>query len=402
MDRVKRLVDEYPRQFWILLGGMLIISSGNGMVWPFLTLLLRQRLDVSLTTVGFLLSLQSGARLITTLLAGPVVDRLGRKWVMVASLAASSLGYIALGLASNLQAWAAALIAIGAASPLFHVGAEAMVADLIPPERRIEAFSLARMGNNVGVALGPAVGGFIATMSYAWAFFAAAMANALFAVMALAGLGETLPRSEARARQSHPTGGYGPLLRDRPFLAFWATYALATVPSWLVFVYLSVYAKEQFGVPESSYGFIMTTNAMMVVLLQYGVSRITKRYPDLPMLAMGALFYALGAGSVALGHSFSAFLASMVLLTVGEMTIVPTGTTLTANLAPAEMRGRYMGFLGLTWGLAGIIGPIFGGYLNDHVAPIAIWYGGLGLGLAATLGFLLLCGWLGKSLRRQV
>lgn len=239
-------------------------------------------------------------------------------------------------------------------------------------------------------------------MSYAWAFFAAAMANALFAVMALAGLGETLPRSEARARQSHPTGGYGPLLRDRPFLAFWATYALATVPSWLVFVYLSVYAKEQFGVPESSYGFIMTTNAMMVVLLQYGVSRITKRYPDLPMLAMGALFYALGAGSVALGHSFSAFLASMVLLTVGEMTIVPTGTTLTANLAPAEMRGRYMGFLGLTWGLAGIIGPIFGGYLNDHVAPIAIWYGGLGLGLAATLGFLLLCGWLGKSLRRQV
>jgi MFS family permease len=80
----------------------------------------------------------------------------------------------------------------------------------------------------------------------------------------------------------------------------------------------------------------------------------------------------------------------MVILTVGEMIMIPTSTALTANLAPADMRGRYMGVYGLTWGVAMGIGPVLGGTLNDHVAPVAIWYAGLALGVIAVGGFLLL------------
>jgi MFS family permease len=80
----------------------------------------------------------------------------------------------------------------------------------------------------------------------------------------------------------------------------------------------------------------------------------------------------------------------MVILTVGEMILVPTGTTLTANLAPADQRGRYMGVYSLTWSLGVGVGPAVGGFLSDQIAPVAIWYGGLTFGLAATLGFLLL------------
>jgi MFS family permease len=86
----------------------------------------------------------------------------------------------------------------------------------------------------------------------------------------------------------------------------------------------------------------------------------------------------------------------MVILTIGEMIMIPTSTALTANLAPPQMRGRYMGIYGLTWSIGFGIGPVLGGYLNDNLAPVAIWYGGFLIGLAATAGFALLA----RSVRR--
>ena len=185
-------------------------------------------------------------------------------------------------------------------------------------------------------------------------------------------------------------GGYGPVLRDRPFVALCGVFVLATMPAAIMMMLLAVYAKENFGVPESQYGFIMATNAAMVVLFQYAVTRRSQAYPPLQVLALGAFFYAIGAGSVALGGGFWGFWLSMVILTIGELLIAPTGTAVAANLAPPDMRGRYMGLYGITWGVAFGIGPVIAGYLNDNVAPRAIWIFALAAGLMAAAGFLLL------------
>ena len=196
----------------------------------------------------------------------------------------------------------------------------------------------------------------------------------------------TARRIEAPKRE----GGYGPVLRDRPFVALCGVFVLATMPAAIMMMLLAVYAKENFGVPESQYGFIMATNAAMVVLLQYAVTRRSQAYPPLQVLALGAFFYAIGAGSVALGGGFWGFWLSMVILTIGELLIAPTGTAVAANLAPPDMRGRYMGLYGITWGVAFGIGPVIAGYLNDNVAPRAIWIFALAAGLMAAAGFLLL------------
>jgi MFS family permease len=399
LDRIKRLYAEYPRQFWLLYAGMLISATGGSMVWPFMTIFVRQRLGVPLTTVGLLLSINAGSALVATLIAGPVADRLGRKGVMVLSLFSRSTVFVAMSLAGSLPAWAVLMAASGALNPLFRVGTNAMVADLLPADRRAGAYALIRMSANVGVAIGPAVGGFIASVSYAWAFYAGAVASAAFGLLVLFFVRETLPLAQQEPDEVVTNGGaasgrtergYARLLRDRPFLAFCAVSLLAVIPASLMFVLLPVYAKEQFGVPESQYGFVMATNAAMVVLLQFPITRSTERFPPLGVMAAGALVYALGVGSVALGSAFPHFLLSMVVLTVGEMLLVPTGTTLTANLSPPDMRGRYMGFYGLTWEVGIGVGPVIGGFLNDRIAPVAIWYGGLVTGLVATLGYLVL------------
>jgi MFS family permease len=80
----------------------------------------------------------------------------------------------------------------------------------------------------------------------------------------------------------------------------------------------------------------------------------------------------------------------MVFMTVGEMVLIPTSSTMAANLAPADMRGRYMSIYSLSWGIAYGLGPIFAGQLNDRIAPSAMWVGSLAVGLVATVFFLLL------------
>lgn len=394
MNRLRQLVARYPRQFWLLFGGMLISASGGSMVWPFLTIYMRQRLDVSLTTVGLLLALNSGARLVTTFVAGPLVDRLGRKGVMVVSLVAGAVVYAAMGWATSPTAWVLLMMANGGLAPLYRVGSDAMVADLMPPEERAAAYALLRMGNNVGIAIGPAVGGFVAAASYSWTFAAATVSSLTFAMIILLLVAETLPQAGGPRAELSPLATYDTLWHDRAFLIYCLVSTLAVVPAAILMILLPVYAKEQYGVVESQYGLIMATNAAMVVLFQYLVTSVTRRYPSLPVMAAGAAVYALGVGSVALGSGFWAFWLSMVILTVGEMMLVPTGTSLTANLAPADQRGRYMGVYSLTWSLGSGLGPAVGGFLSDQVAPVAMWYGGLAFGLTASLSFLVLTRWL--------
>jgi MFS family permease len=309
---------------------------------------------------------------------------------MMVSLVGSGLVYLAMTQATTLPQWAILMVVMGALGPLFRVGSNAMVADLIPPDDRASAYALLRMSNNLGIAIGPAIGGFIAAVSYSRAFMAAVTGYLLFALLLWFMVSETLTKTQESTRGDLSGSGYGRLLQDRSFLAFCGIVTLAVIPASIMMVLLPVYAKEQFGVIESQYGFIMAANAAMVVLFQYGVTQITKRFPSLLVMAVGALLYGVGVGSVALGASFLAFLLSMIIMTLGELIMVPTGTTLAANLSPPDMRGRYMGIYGLTWGVGFGIGPALGGFLNDSIAPAAIWYGALAFGLLATAGFLIL------------
>lgn len=385
--RLRTVRASYPPAFWVLFWGLLINSAGSSMVWPFLTIFIRQRLEVSLTMVTLLFSLNSFAGLIALAFVGPAVDRFGRRFAMITGLIAGGLILVTMSLATTLPLWVAVMAAQGVFSPFYRVGSDAMIADMIEPGRRAGAYALLRMINNLGIAVGPAIGGFVAGVSYTLAFYIAAAASLLFVSMILFKVPETLPTETETARRG---GGYGPVLRDRSFLAFCGVFVLVTIPAAVLMVLLAVYAKENFGVVEQQYGFIMATNATLVVLLQYRVTRTSQRYSNWRVLALGALFYAVGAGSVALGQGFWAFWLSMVILTFGELLLAPTGSAMAADLAPVDMRGRYMGLYGLTWGISFGLGPVIAGALNDNLAPVAMWVFAGAAGLVAAAGFALL------------
>jgi MFS family permease len=371
--------------------GLLISSAGSSMIWPFLMIYVSEKLSLSLSTVSTLITINAGTGLLTSFIAGAVADRLGRKPVMVISLAVNSLGYFFMSQAHTYLGFALLMLVMGASNPLYQVGADAMLADMIEPEKRTKAFAIIRMVNNAGIAIGPAAGGFLASKSYSYAFMGAASGMLIYSLLLFFRARETLSRTY-RHEKNLPRagwGGYERVFRDRPYITFTLLVGIGLITPSMLWTLMAVYTKQNFNLPESLYGWLPTTNALMCVFVQLFVTRISRRFQPLPVAAVGMLTYALGVGSVALMKNFWGFWASMVLMTFGELILIPTVSTYIADLAPFDMRGRYMSFYWFAWGVARSTAPLIGGFLNDNISPRAIWIGGLAIGMISAIGLVI-------------
>ena len=358
------------------------------MIWPFLMIYVSEKLLLSLSTVSTLITINAVMGLFASFIAGAVSDKLGRKLVMIVSLAVNGIGYLFMSQAHTYLGFAILMIFMGASNPLYQVGSDAMLADMIVPEKRTNAFAIIRMINNAGIAIGPALGGFVAARSYSYAFLGAAIGMITYSLLLIFRARETLNKAYMSNNefQTENLGGYGRVFRDRPYVVFALLVGMGLIAPSMLWTLLSVYTKQNFGLPENLFGWLPTTNALMCVFVQFPVTQVSRRFRPLPVIGVGMLIYALGVGSVALMNSFWGFWASMVLMTFGELTLIPTVSKYIADLAPADMRGRYMSFYWFAWGIARGAAPLIGGFLNDNISPRSIWIGGLIIGLVSAIG----------------
>lgn len=389
--KFKNLYREYPPQFWVMIAGVVISTAGGSMIWPFLLIYASAKLNMPLSAVAVLISINAGTGLLASFLAGTLADRIGRKVVMNFSLILNGIVYFFLMRAETYPQFVFLMVLVGLSNPLYQVGADAMLADIIPAEKRTDAYAVSRIANNAAFALGPAVGGFLAATSYNIAFYAAASGYMIYGLLLFFLARETLNRQAVSASaKTLETGGYLQVFRDRGYMTFVALTSIGLIAPSILWILMPVYTKTNFGIPENLYGWIPTTNALMCVFVQYPVTNLTRKYHTLPVTAIGMLIYAAGVGSVALMSGFNGFWLSMVILTFGELVVVPTGSKYVADSAPADLRGRYMSIYWLGWGLARMLAPLIGGFLNDAISPRAIWIGGLLIGLVSVSGLAIL------------
>ncbi len=400
MTKLKHLFNEYPRQYWLMIVGIIISTAGGSMIWPFMLIYASGKLDLPLSTVATLISINAGTGLFASLIAGFLADKIGRKIIMIFSLALNGIAYFFMMGAETYSQFAMLMVFIGLSNPLYQVGADAMLADMIPSEKRTDAYAINRIANNAAFGIGPAVGGFLAGRDYNLAFIGAGSGFVIYSLMlvflAYETLGTATDVEKATQITDQPSFIQGlmtdivRMLRDKAYLAFVGLVAIGLTGPIMLWILMPIYAKTNFGIPEAIYGWIPTTNALMCVFVQYSVTSVTRRYKTLPVMAVGMFIYALGVGSVALMTSFWGFWLSMVILTFGELTIAPTASQYVADIAPADMRGRYMSIYWFGWGLARTLAPLIGGFLNDNISPQAIWIGGITIGMTSTIGLILL------------
>lgn len=378
-----------PGQFKLMVAGSLLTSTGYTMSFPFLTLYLSTQLEISLDRVGLLFVLSSGSGLVAQIAAGPLADRIGRKPVMMGGL--FTMGLISLGYAQAREYEQFLLLAglMGFFGSVFHPASSAMVIDLVGPDRRAEAFGLVRVAGNLGWVIGPTLGGLLATQSYTMLFLATALAEFTYLGVLALFAKETLPdrRGVATARALSLDGGYGVILRDRLFLVFIGASTLTTMVATQMTTTMPVYLKLE-GIPEHGYGMLMALNAGMVVIFQIPVTKLIGDRNRTWMLALGAMLYAVGFGSLAWWDTLPLFALSMVVVTVGEMVIVPVSAALVADLAPPQARARYTSLFGLTWTAGMGVGPAVGGLVMERFGSSWLWHACLATGLLSAVSYL--------------
>jgi MFS family permease len=382
---------EYPRPFWTLIGVTFIDRLGGALLFPFFALYITSKFGVGMTQVGMLFAVFSISSFIGSFLGGALTDRMGRKGLLIFSLITSSLSAVALGLVDSLEAFFILAIVVGILTDTGGPAYQAMVADLLPEEKRTQGYGIIRVAANLAFTIGPAIGGLLASRSYLLLFIADAIISLISAGIVFFYLPETKPEVQPGAPSQSLGGtfrGYLRVFQDKIFMMFIAACVLMGLVYMNMHTTLGVYLRDIHDVPEAGYGVLLSMNALLVVVFQFPITRRIKGKPPMLMMALGTTLYAIGFVMYGFVTAFAMFLLAMVVITLGEMLVAPVSQALTAKMAPVDMRGRYMAVFGFSWGIPFAVGPILAGLIIDNADPRLLWFAAGLVGILAVAGFL--------------
>ncbi len=388
--RTRSVIDEFPRRFWVLVFASFVDTVGRTMIFPFFALYVTQRFGVGMTEAGVLLAIFSISGFIGNMLGGGLTDRLGRRVIIIYGLIFSAGSALSMGLVNQISVFYALAAFVGLLSDIAGPAQGAMVADLLREEKRAEGFGILRVGGNLAWIVGPTIGGLLASRSYLSLFVLDAIASLITAAIVFRLIPETRPQAaEVGQRESMAAtyGGYVRVLGDRPYAAFLAIALIMNVVYLQLYSTFSVYLRDVHDIPTQGYGSLMSANALLVVLMQFWVTRRTKVQPPLLMMALGSAFYLVGFTMFGVVSTYFFFLVAMLIVTTGEMIVIPVSHSLVARFAPEDMRGRYMAIFSLSWAIPAAVGPWAAGLIMDNASPFLVWYLSGVLAAVAALGF---------------
>jgi MFS family permease len=367
-----------PPKIWIHFAATLVNRMGT-MAIPFLVLYLTKDVGFTAARAGLVLSLYGAGSLVVSPFLGKLADRVGHVRMMKASLFSSGLVMLAYPLAHSPVAIGAVTLALAVTAEAFRPASLSVLTDLAPPTQRKAAFAVNRLAINLGMSIGPAVGGYLAEVSFPAIFRVDGATSLLsYAVLALTGF-KVAEHTLAVGAEGGPAPGSVPQSRpaytDMQLIAFLA----ACVPLAAVFFQhegaLPLDVVRDIGLPASFFGWMFTINTVLIVLFEVRLNLTTAHWPHQKSLFTGGLFLAVGFGSMAFCRTGPAIALTVVIWTIGEMILLPSMSNVVAELAPVDRRGEYMGLYSASWGIAFAIGPWLGTFMLDGFGHVALWGG---------------------------
>jgi DHA1 family tetracycline resistance protein-like MFS transporter len=339
---------------------------GFGIILPLLPFY-AERFGATGLWVGAILTAYSGAQLVGASFLGRLSDRIGRRPVLLLSLAGSAVSLFLSGLAHAL--WP--LLLARALAGLFGgsiAAAQAYVADVTAPEERAKYMGLLGASIGLGFVFGPALGAGLARFGFGAAAFVAAGIAALNLVLAFFLLTET--RAPERRRDSHSRIDWSHLA-DALHNASLRRYLGATFLITLGFVAMeatfALLGEARFGLNGSRLGIVFTYVGVVMVIVQGGlVGRLAPRFGERALAVTGALLLAVSLGSLPFAPSLSGALALLGVLAAGQGLTSPMLSTLISRASGKDEQGGLLGLGQSLTAAARAVGPIAAGWLYDR------------------------------------
>ncbi len=376
-----------PKMAW-LLSLIILINRSGSVVLFFLVLYLTSQLDYSVSDAGRMISVYGLGSLVGSYLGGWLSDKIGVIRVMIFSLLFSAIGYVILSYTKNSLLITLILFFIAIVAEAFRPANSTALALVCTPEIRARGFALNRMAVNLGVTIGPAVGGFLALMGYSVLFWFDAL-TCLVAAIFLFIIFKDIDFTDSKKSMENSLKLKSPL-KDYFYLMLLFLLFLTGV----IFVQLlntwPLYLKSFYKLIENQIGLLFAINGIMIVLIELPLIHSLERISTLKIMAIGTILFAGGFGILPLSTSYLFVAITVVIWTFGEMLVFPLVAGLIANRASDDNRGQYMGLFSFTFSLAFVIGPALGSWIYDDIGPHQLWIGSGVLGLIVTIGLLIL------------
>jgi MFS family permease len=398
--RIVRAVRHLTRLLWgddlddalrPVLGVTFVGTAAGSATWSFLAIWAVDELGAK-AALPFALLVGAVLAGLAGFAGGYLSDRIGRRRVILIGNGIM-IGYPLVLLALSDAKWAglAALSLAGVFGSLGGSVSQAMVADLVAPERRQAAYASVRVAANMGVVIGPPLGGLLLVLgSWSALFPCVAVLSAISWFVAY----RYLPhRGEFTPEGPPERGSLSVILADRRFLIFLGSAVFA----WLTYVayevVLPVSLVDGYGYEPAAWGFLVWVNPLLVSLFQVRLTRAAGAIPAAPKLVLALLVMGLPYLLLVFTNALWAILFVIVVFVIGEMLWVPTSQAVVAQLAPADIRGAYMGAFGSAPAIGFALAPLIGLQMRNSFGDEATWamFAAIGV-VAAVLGGLALAG----------
>ncbi|MGE5577528.1 MAG: MDR family MFS transporter, partial [Syntrophothermus sp.] len=374
---------EMPRLIWILALGGLISSIGAAFVWPLNTIYIHFYLEKPLTVAGLVLMLQAGAGIAGQLAGGALFDKFGGKVVMVTGLFLAAGMLTVIGLVRVWPVYVVAMGFLGVSYGLIDPATNALVAHAWPEGGR-HGFNFLYVARNAGVAIGTAIGGILAGISFRLAFLGNAAAAFVYLLLVLRSVPKKLPVAQEKmpdhstagtenSRQIDPGEGSTEKISatnavNLGLIALGVSFIWMSYAQWQAVI--SVYMRT-LGYSLAAYSLLWTINGVLIVAGQPLIIAVVKRWLKGLRAEMisGTLLFAAAFVLIWRHPRYEWFIAGMVILTLGEMLVLPALPAAVGELAPKGRMGLFQGVLGGAASAGRMLGPVGGGAMYDRWSP---------------------------------
>ncbi|GAA2959297.1 MFS transporter [Streptomyces enissocaesilis] len=379
-----------PKEFWWLWTSTLVNRLG-AFVATFMALYLTLDRGYSASYAGLVASLHGLGGVVSSLGAGVMTDRLGRRPTLLVAQTSTAFSVALLGFMEHPAAIAAVAFLVGMTSNASRPAVQAMMADIVKPEDRVRAFSLNYWAINLGFAISSAGAGFIAEYSYLAGFLGEAVMTLVCAVLIFVKLPESRPVRvmDAAGRPAEPDVGLGAVLRDGRFMGVVGLSFVIALIFQQGYVGLPV-AMGTDGFTSADFGMAIAVNGVLIVALQIPVTRFIEHRDPRRLLIASSLFAGYGFGLTAFAGSIAVYALTVCVWTLAEIVNSPTQTSLVVRLSPVHGRGRYQGIYTMSWAAAALVAPLMSGFLIDRYGAEWLWGACAVLGTVAAAGYWLL------------
>lgn len=379
----------YPKKLWFLAIGLIINVTGNSFLWPLTTIYVSDVLGRTATVAGVVLLLQAAMGMVGSLLGGVLYDRIGGRKTILIGVCIAIVAVILLAFFRMWGVYLLLMMILGFSNGMIPPAVYAMAGGVWPEGGR-KAFNLMYVSQNIGVAIGSAVGGLVAQFSFQLTFLTNAFTYICFALLVWFGLNEHIA-TQHRGVERH-TMTKAEDAKNRAGLVALIVLCTGFAFTWVTYVQwqtsISKYMHD-LGFSLASYSLLWTINGALILLFQpFSTFIIYRLLPSIRgQLLTGGVIFIIGFIVVdQMQPLYSGFLIGMMIITIGEIFIWPAVPNGAAQLAPEGKKGLYQGMVN-TFSTAGrMVGPLIGGLLYDYINIHAMVYG-----MMVFLGLSLIC-----------